>query len=66
MLSHSQNHEAVKAMQKLYNEALESIEGSTQKKAEYESVVSVYEYDFTKNSKRPIRLKENSKDAITK
>lgn len=48
MLSHSQNHEAVKAMQKLYNEALESIEGSTQKKAEYESVVSVYEYDFTK------------------
>lgn len=66
LLSHSQNHEAVKAMQKLYNEALESIEGSTQKKAEYESVVSVYEYDFTKNSKRPIRLKENSKDAITK
>lgn len=48
LLSHSQNHEAVKAMQKLYNEALESIEGSTQKKAEYESVVSVYEYDFTK------------------
>lgn len=48
LLSHSQNHEAVKAMQKLYNEALKSIEGSTQKKAEYESVVSVYEYDFTK------------------
>lgn len=48
LLSHSQNHEAVKAMQKLYNKALESIEGSTQKKAEYESVVSVYEYDFTK------------------
>lgn len=52
LLSHSQNHEAVKAMQKLYNEALESIEGSTQKKAEYESVVSVYEYDFTKKLKK--------------
>ena len=41
LLMHSQNHEAVKAMQSLYDEAVKS------GRKNYNSVVEVYKYDYT-------------------
>ncbi len=44
LLTHSQNHEAVKAMQKLYNNAVEGLE-EDETSASYNSIVEVYSYN---------------------
>ncbi len=49
LLLHSQNHEAVKAMQSLYDDALATIEGTSSTTTSYESVISAYKYDFTQD-----------------
>lgn len=49
LLAHAQNHEAVKAMQNLYDEAVAELDPDNQRDtvATYQSVVEVYKYNFT-------------------
>ncbi len=49
LLAHSQNHEAVKAMQKLYDNAVATLDPADKDDTEttYKSVVEIYQYNFT-------------------
>lgn len=46
LLAHSENHEAVKAMNALYEEAVADMVGK-QTKTSYKSIIDLYQYNFT-------------------
>ncbi len=54
LLSHSQNHEAVKAMQKLYDQAVATLDPDDENDTEtkYKSVVEIYKYNYTNDTSK--------------
>lgn len=55
LLAHSQNHEAVKAMQKLYDQAVATLDPNDDKdtKTSYESLISIYKYSYADATPKP-------------
>ena len=55
LLAHSQNHEAVKAMQKLYDQAVATLDPNDNKDTQtsYESLISIYKYSYADATPKP-------------
>lgn len=55
LLAHSQNHPAIKSMQKLYDDAVATLDPSDTKhtKTSYESVIEIYKYNYSDATPKP-------------
>ncbi len=55
LLAHSQNHEAVKTMQKLYDDAVATLDPNDDKDTQtsYESVIEIYRYTYSDATPKP-------------
>lgn len=55
LLAHAQNHPAIKSMQKLYDDAVATLDPSDDKDTQtsYESVIEVYKYNYSDATPKP-------------
>lgn len=55
LLAHSQNHQAIKSMQKLYDDAVATLDPSDDKDTQtsYESVIEIYKYNYSDATPKP-------------
>ena len=55
LLAHAQNHPAIKSMQKLYDDAVATLDPSNDKDTQtsYESVIEVYKYNYSDATPKP-------------
>ncbi len=55
LLAHAQNHQAIKSMQKLYDDAVATLDPSDDKDTQtsYESVIEIYKYNYSDATPKP-------------
>lgn len=55
LLAHAQNHPAIKSMQKLYDDAVATLDPSNDKDTQtsYESVIEIYKYNYSDATPKP-------------